>query len=61
MKINQEMKNDIATMKNSIESIKSRLKEPEDCISELEDKMEKKIYPIRAASRKRKLKSRRRA
>nr|KAF6309712.1 hypothetical protein mPipKuh1_009162 [Pipistrellus kuhlii] len=42
MKKNQEeMKNDIATVKNSIESIKSRPEEAEDCISELEDKLEK--------------------
>ena len=38
----EEMKNTITQLKNTGEGIKSRIDEPDDQISELEDKVEKK-------------------
>ena len=34
-----DMKNTISKMKNTLEGINSRLNEPEDCISDLKDKI----------------------
>ena len=50
-----EVKNAVSELNNTVEGINSRLDEPENWISDLEDKVEKN-HPGRAAKRKKNFK-----